>query len=390
MKSDKKLRIAFITNTYLPEQSGIISSILASVQALKSIGHECFVITLDTFRQKELRFTDPSYVFRVSCQIYFTHREKRVAIPLSPQLRLEQLFDQLKPDIIHCWHPFLLSKAALSVARRKKIPCVFTYSPPFEHYNYFLDCPPFIGKYIATRQAIDFCNSVDGIIAPTAAVKDHIKKMGVEKEVVVIPTCLQPSFIHEHRPFKNKLAGEPFKLFVVGRMIRENNVQFVLDVFRLLPPGGFKLIIAGSGDYFTRLQAYAYKRLCLPVSQVSFYSGYRSTELIPLYKEADLLLFPTKTDQQSIVIMESFGCGTPVIALESNGPRDAIRNGMNGFFVRTQQEMAEVIIQIKKDRELQDLLQEYAWRTSRLYMADVMSEKLIHFYMGLCFQREKE
>ncbi len=73
-------------------------------------------------------------------------------------------------------------------------------------------------------------------------------------------------------------------------------------------------------------------------------------------------------------------CGTPVVSVDGPGQRDIIRNGMNGFLVKTVEEMAEVIIQIKKDKELHALLQEYAWRTSRFYTPEAIGERLLEFY----------
>jgi glycosyltransferase involved in cell wall biosynthesis len=42
--------------------------------------------------------------------------------------------------------------------------------------------------------------------------------------------------------------------------------------------------------------------------------------------------------------LESFSCGLPVIAYNTKGPKDIIRNGEDGFLVNNKQEMQEKIL----------------------------------------------
>lgn len=383
MKQEKKRRIAFITNTYSPQIAGVVSVIKASIEALDSVEYESIVITLDIFDKWGYRPTNTSNIHYIPCQFVRNYHNKLVAIPFFPQKAIERILTEFKPDIIHSHHSFLLGQAALSVARRMNIPIVYTHHQVSELYSYFFYCPLFIGHNIAHRRAVLYANSVDRVIVSSKKIKENLVKSGVKTEIAIVPSCVQTCFIHENRPFKVERPDIPYRLFVVSRLWKEKNLSFVLDVFRLLPKDQFKLIIAGVGNDLPRLQKYAYKELRLLPSTVAFYSGYRPAELIPLYKEANLLLFPTYIEGESLVIAESLACGTPVIARDSPGVRDMIANGMNGFLVSNQKEMAEAIIQIKKDKDLQLLLQEYAWRTSRLYMIDVMLEKIIPIYESL-------
>lgn len=382
MKNIKKLRILFVTNNYTPYAGGVVSSINAATEALIIEGHEVFIVAPDFFRKKDTRPEESASVFRIKCPIKFTYRQKHIALPLFPQKELSLIVEELNPDIIHTHHPFLLGQAALSVAKKKAIPIVFTYHTLYEYYAHYFHCPQKLAQWVATYYATRFCNSVDAVIVPSNAVKEHILKQGATTPTTVIPSALQSIFIHEHRPYKEKHHTELFRLLLVSRLVKEKNVSFVLDAFKLLPDG-FKLIVIGKGEELPRLIEYAYEKLRLSKAHVLFFKESRGQELVDFYRSADLFLFPSTTDTQGIVLAEAMACGTPVVSVDGPGQRDIIRNGMNGFLVRNQAEMAEVIVQIKKDKDLHSLLQEYAWRTSRFYMPQVMGERLTQFYSTL-------
>src|SRR5688572_25186753 len=116
--------IFFITNNYTPYSGGVVHAINATVKGLQDQGHIVFIITL-TFLPNHSN--DPECFIRLSCPIRFSYKNNHMALPWRPNYQLEQLIKKYKPDIFHIHHPFLLGKSALYVARKNKIPCIFTY-----------------------------------------------------------------------------------------------------------------------------------------------------------------------------------------------------------------------------------------------------------------------
>jgi glycosyltransferase involved in cell wall biosynthesis len=53
--------------------------------------------------------------------------------------------------------------------------------------------------------------------------------------------------------------------------------------------------------------------------------------LVSYYQQADVFVFPSKTDTFGLVMLESLACGTPVAAYPVTGPADIIENQRNGF-----------------------------------------------------------
>lgn len=52
-----------------------------------------------------------------------------------------------------------------------------------------------------------------------------------------------------------------------------------------------------------------------------------------LYSAADLLIYPTKADNLSLVLIEAIACGLPVVTFQIGGNIDIIRDSQNGFLV---------------------------------------------------------
>jgi glycosyltransferase involved in cell wall biosynthesis len=63
--------------------------------------------------------------------------------------------------------------------------------------------------------------------------------------------------------------------------------------------------------------------------------GYVSSQtFMPmLYSASDLLIYPTRADSFSLVLMESIACGTPCITFNVGGCGDVIKEGISGLLV---------------------------------------------------------
>ena len=51
------------------------------------------------------------------------------------------------------------------------------------------------------------------------------------------------------------------------------------------------------------------------------------------YRELDLAVVPSRSEGQSLVVLEAWASGVPVIATRSGGPADMIEDGVNGLLV---------------------------------------------------------
>jgi 1,2-diacylglycerol 3-alpha-glucosyltransferase len=371
-----KLRIALITNNYTPYSGGVVSSINAQVAALQEDGHLVRVITLDFLG---VQHTDPDYVERIYTPIKFKHQQNHYAIPWFMVTQLSRVIKGMDADIIHIHHPFLLGVKALEVGQALGIPTIFTYHTLYVEYAHYVPLPATAAKALINRLVRRFCGAVDGIIVPSPSIKNYLRDQGIDTRLQCIPSPLQSCF--QDIPFsaQQRSAAGAVKLLSVIRFTKEKNVPFLLDVCSLLDER-YKLTLVGYGVEYENLRSYAYDQLQIPEQQLQFVLKPPREQLINYYRDADLFLFPSKTDTQGLVLLEAMACSTPVIAIKGPGQNDIICHKRNGLLVETVQEMAKGIKFLTGHSESFAIMQRDAWQTAQNYLPDQYRERLLAMY----------
>ncbi len=372
----KKLRIALISNNYTPYSGGIVSSINAQVATLLEDGHSVRVISLDFLGNKH---TDPDYVVRIQTPIKFKCRQNHYAIPWYMVTQLKEIISGMNADIIHVHHPFLLGVKGLEVARTLGIPIVFTYHTLYEEYAHYVPLPATITKPLIRKLVRKFCSAVDAVIVPSPGIIDYLKEQNISTRLQCIPSPLQSCFQDIPYTERTRSADDPVKLLSVLRFTKEKNVPFLLDVISLLDER-YTLTLVGYGAEYEILRSYAYDHLQLSEKQLQFVLKPPREQLINYYRNADLFLFPSKTDTQGLVLLEAMVCSTPVIAIMGPGQKDIIRQNKNGLLVSTAHEMAQGIKYLTENNKIFIPMQKEAWNTAQNYLPKQFREQLLALY----------
>lgn len=130
-------------------------------------------------------------------------------------------------------------------------------------------------------------------------------------------------------------AAEREPVFLVaGRIMWQKNIGLAIDAFRLGLSRGLqgRLIIAGMVDaksegYLADLRREAEG---LPVE---FEICPDDERLATLYELATVLLFTAMNEDWGIVPLEAMASGTPVLAVDSGGPRESVVHGKTGWLL---------------------------------------------------------
>jgi glycosyltransferase involved in cell wall biosynthesis len=100
-------------------------------------------------------------------------------------------------------------------------------------------------------------------------------------------------------------------------------------------------------------------------------TGWVKTDLVDYYNELKLFVLPTYLNAFPISILEAMACGTPAIAYDILGYRDAIRDGETGVLTEaTPEAMARAAIHFARETELQRRLSEGALSWSSQFSWD--------------------
>lgn len=131
----------------------------------------------------------------------------------------------------------------------------------------------------------------------------------------------------------NSKNNEILTLGFVSRFIEEKGWKTFLDALLKLQQEGvpFKAIIAGKGPDEEHIKSYLIKHNL--EKEVHFMGFVNQEELVDLYNNLDLYVFPTYREGESLGLtgIEAMACGTPVIACDIAGPSTYIKDGENGF-----------------------------------------------------------
>ena len=135
---------------------------------------------------------------------------------------------------------------------------------------------------------------------------------------------------NEVRQYLNIKNGIKIILYA-GGLIPLKNVDILIEAVSKLNKSGLliKLYIAGSGTEEGNL-----KRLVQNLNlsdNVIFLGPLIADKLIDYYNAADLFCLQSKSEGLPNVIVESFLCGTPVVATKVGGISTILKNGENGF-----------------------------------------------------------
>jgi glycosyltransferase involved in cell wall biosynthesis len=90
------------------------------------------------------------------------------------------------------------------------------------------------------------------------------------------------------------------------------------------------------------------------VERVSFGEWRDQSDLLPLFDEHGVFLFPSFFEGFGKVFLEAMSRGLVVVASDNGGMRDVIKNGQNGFLAKTGdwQQMADLTIQVIENPRL--------------------------------------
>jgi glycosyltransferase involved in cell wall biosynthesis len=155
------------------------------------------------------------------------------------------------------------------------------------------------------------------ILASTREMERTFAKLGFESELmptIGLKTAQLPFWPHRTR------EGS-LRILYVGNIITLKGIDLALDALRLSQTDA-TFTLVGSGNYLASLQSQV-QRLELG-ARVSFRGRLPREEVLKIYSDYDVFLFPSLHDTGGYAVIEAMANELPVICLDCGGPAVAV------------------------------------------------------------------
>lgn len=317
------MRIAYVTETWLPSINGVVTRLVATVVELVRAGHEVLVVAPTVSGEHDRPDPAGAIIRHVpSVGLPFIYGGQQWGLPLPRAVRL---LDDFAPDLVHAVCPLLLGWAGVLHAQWRGLPLVCSYHTHVARYAHyyrlgFAERPVWALVRRAHRHA-----HVN--LAASEASRDELQAQGVP-DVGVWRGGVDLGLFHPRHAsaaMRRRLAGghpERRLCLYVGRLAAEKGIERLLP---LAAPGGpTHVALVGDGPARAELgRAFA-------GNQATIAGRMSGRELAAAYASADVFVFPSTTDTLGLVLLEAMASGLPVVAARTQAAQDLVGRASAG------------------------------------------------------------
>ena len=369
------MRVGLFTDAYPPYTNGVSTSVAMLKEGLEKLGHEVYVITTndDPIRYG---FQDNDHVVRLPGISVGALKKYGFRMGRHYSLKVTKMIRGWNLDVIHSHGEGGIGLYAKFVAKELSLPLVSTYHTMWNDYTYYLN-KGFFDKetqFVLKELCLIYYDNkdVNELIVPTVKTYNYFKdNYKFERNINIIPTGLKVErFFEENVDLKKvkevkkkfKVSDKDFKIIFLGRVAKEKNLEFIINMMPKLikKHKNIRLIVVGDGPDRERCEKLAKD---LDVYKNCTFVGLVDQEEVPIYyRLGDVFVLASHSETQGLTVTEAMATGIPVICVEDDSFKWTINDGVNGYLFNTEEECIEKILYLYENKnEL-----EYMGRQARI------------------------
>ncbi len=310
------VRVAIVTESFLPQVNGVTNSVLRVVEHLRDRAHDVLIIAPGPGPTEYLG----APVVRIPALDFPGVNSLPIGVPTRTVLTALADFG---PDVVHLASPFVVGARGLAAARRLRVPCIAVYQT---------DIAGFAAAYgfgLAARAAWRWVRRLhsraDRTLAPSSDSVEQLKLHGIPRvhrwaRGVDIerfsPVHADPALRAELAPNGELLVG------FVGRLAPEKEVE---RLTALAGVDGIRVVVVGDGPELPMLRE--------RIPGAAFLGALYGEELSAAYASLDVFVHTGPHETFCQAIQEAMASGLPVLAPNAGGPKDLVLPGRTGYLL---------------------------------------------------------
>ena len=348
------MKILYMVFHFPPISGGGVVVIVELANKLAQLGHDVTILTPD------IEWNGEKYEPEMNKKIII----HKVKTPSKSNLKIAarrcfknmknvgvELGEQNKYDFIFSiFHPFhMVPRAAVACANELKIPIIIKVDDAiYQKTSGFKNIQRKIEKMYNSKTL----QGGSRILVSNEYTKEVIKNYYHVKNEKI-------SIITNGTELNNfyKIKSNSKQIVFSGAMYNHRGIDILLesvtDVIKKIPKAKFMLL--GDGPEMPRLNELINK---LKLTENVILKGWVDRKEIPKYlSESAIGIGPLRlTDVTKhalpIKVLEYMASSLPIIAIEETLPKDVLKNGENGFFIKDSKELSQKIIELLQNGEL--------------------------------------
>lgn len=174
----------------------------------------------------------------------------------------------------------------------------------------------------------------------------------------------------------NKLYEDnKLKIVTVGRMSPEKNMLLCPEIAMILRQKqiDFQWIIVGDGqnkeNILEKVKEYHLESYLILIG--------RKSNPYPYIAKADIMIHPSLVESQGLTIIESMALKTPVIAVNSVGPKEFLKSGENGYLAESDpEEIVYYLMKLINDKELFESITTHGYETVSMFNVNKIMQRI--------------
>ncbi|HTW62629.1 MAG TPA: glycosyltransferase family 1 protein, partial [Terracidiphilus sp.] len=313
----RPLRIALVTETFLPKIDGIVTRLCHTIRHLRAFGHQVLIVA-----PRGVAEYAGARVYGVPGFDFPMYPELKLALPRPSVSRALQDF---QPDLVHAINPAVLGVSAFFYTSGHRVPLVVSYHTHLPKYLAYYRLGMLEGLMWSTMRGA--YNRADLTLATSSVMQQELEHRGIHR-VQIWRRGVDTELFHPSRGSQEMRArltcGHPEDklLLYIGRLSVEKKIERCRDVLASLP--GVRLALVGDGPHREKLERHF-------AGTPTVFAGFlRGEELASAYASGDAFFLASRTETLGLVLMEAMAAGCPVVAPRAGGVSDIIQDGVTG------------------------------------------------------------